>query len=423
MEKNKGILLQVNISEKSFKKFLNHSPPTSVFNDKLPETKNFNKVIHFFTPLLYSCENNTRNVLLFNYDTEKELFFCGYILSYYQENSISGFAEILNLLSQFKDIQTVDYAVITSTAPDVDHGYQIEKNKCIKISKTQIKSEITALLLDLFWSFRTKNDFPEPGVALKKKNYYFKPFTTAYKKYIELQQLIEKPHKISIATQENPYLLFDQFYSFNEKVFELHSFFKGKYTEVPDADPYTFKKTGNALTDKNYVFLRKLMHNGPVNMQTFFGPNTAWEYFIIPGIDGKTFTYVADRWDTLFWKDKNGVYYESTDKGYPYYEKIEIADVNSFEYLGFCFAKDKNHVFYKDKVIDIDLDNYTVNKNGFIFDSNNIYHYENKLELDALTFKVLKYESETNPFLGNFLLEDKNGTYTYDQSSGLEKLS
>ncbi len=418
MDKHTGILLQVHIGEKFFKKFLNSTRSIPVTGDK-----KFNKVIHFFTPFLYSCEKNSRNVFLFQYNTEKELFFCAYILSYYQENSISGFEEILNLLAKFKDTQSVDYAVVTSIAPDVVHGYQIEKNSCSKIPASKIKNETVTLLIDRFWSFRTKNDFPEPALALKKRNYFYKPFRSAYKEYQELQQLIEKPHRISIATPENPYLLFDQFYSFNEKVFELNSFSKGKFTEVPMADPYTFKKTGNAFTDKNHVFSSKLIHTSPVTMQTFLDPDITWEYFIVPGIDGKTFTYVADRWDTLFWKDKNGVYYESKDKGYPFYEKIETADLNTFVYLDFCFAKDKNHVFYKDKVIDIDIEKFTVNKNGFIFDSNNIYHYENKLELDPLTFKVLQYESDTNPFLGNFILEDKNGTYKYEQSSGLEKLT
>lgn len=97
--------------------------------------------------------------------------------------------------------------------------------------------------------------------------------------------------------------------------------------------------------------------------------------------------------------------------------KLEQADSKTFEYLDFCFGKDLNHIFYLDKVIPIDRNNFILDKNGFIYDDKNIVHFQHQILIDVKTFKVIEYQSSSNPFIGTFILEDKNGQYEYNRNS------
>src|SRR5690606_26991394 len=183
------------------------------------------------------------------------------------------------------------------------------------ISSNDLKRHSIDRLLDKFWSFKKQNDFPAPDKAFSLKNYFYKPFQTAYKKYVNHQEQIERPARILQASKENPFHLFDDFYTYDQKVFDVSS----NVVEVANADPNSFKKVANAFLDKNYVFARRLANNGaPVTLQKLAHPETCWEYAIIPGIDAETVTPIGDRWDTLYWKDKNWVYVEisATESGY-----------------------------------------------------------------------------------------------------------
>lgn len=421
MTEPKGIILEVSINEKALKKFLNHRLPTlPAGTTNISDPSDTNRVIDLFAHALYVCENTTKGIFLLNYKAAEGRLFCAYILKNYDSEAIAPFSDLLKVLSSYKDSEKPDYAIVTSIAPEVEVGYMISKDKLEKVSSNDLKRHIIDPLLDKFWSFMRKNDFPEPSRAFKIKDYYYKPFQNAFKKYVKHREEIERPAKILQASKENPFHLFDDFYTFDQKVFDISR----SVVEVVNADPYSFKKLGNAFLDKNYVFSRRLTNNGvPATVQNMLAPETNWEYIIIPGIDAQTFTFVRERWDTLYWKDKNYVYIETTETGYTSYRKVEIAEVNSFEYLNFCFGKDKNHVFYKDQIIAIDPQHFELNINGFIYDHKNIYHYQNKIELDPHTFKIISVECLQNPFMGTFILEDKNGRYEYEQSKGLIPLT
>src|SRR5690606_19761423 len=159
---------------------------------------------------------------------------------------------LLKVLSSYKDSEKPDYAIVTSIAPEVEVGYMISKDKLEKVSSNDLKRHIIDPLLDKFWSFMRKNDFPEPSRAFKIKDYYYKPFQNDFKKYVKHREEIERPAKILQASKENPFHLFDDFYTFDQKVFDISR----SVVEVVNADPYSFKKLGNAFLDKNYVFSR-----------------------------------------------------------------------------------------------------------------------------------------------------------------------
>lgn len=51
-----------------------------------------------------------------------------------------------------------------------------------------------------------------------------------------------------------------------------------------------------------------------------------------------------------------------------------------------------------------------------------VYYYSHPVALDGQTFKVLHYESTTNPFIGPFIVADKTGLYRYNNKAGTKVL-
>jgi len=225
------------------------------------------------------------------------------------------------------------------------------------------------------------------------------------------------------ATKDKPFQLFDNFYTYNGKVYHFFHHTKQRI-EVSNADPLTLKLVANILADKSFVFTQRFLGTFPPNDQkniSFPDLYNMYKYVIAEGVDGGSFAYIKNRLEAVYWKDKNAVYIHTRDKNNTYLKKVENADVDTFEYLNFCFGRDKKNIFFKDKIVDIDPENYTLNKSGFIFDNKNIFYYEVKIPLDAPTFKVISYESSINPFIGPFILEDENGKYEFNKEWKYDK--
>lgn len=404
-----GIFIEIDLDEKSVKKLL---------NQKFENAKFGNKLGYYFSELLFECNTNPANVFIFNYDKSSNKCFIAWLLNSFDASLMNPYNSILEIISSIKESHTTNYAMVASTYPEVHWAYEITNNNIKKINPGGLPENIKKDLSNKFWSFSSNNDFPEPKKALTKRNYYFKSFKNYYKKYLVFIEEQEKPKKIVLATKESPYNLFDKIYTFNNKVYEFRTY-TNQIIEIPSADPFTFRNVSGILADKNHVYLCQLTHNSPPNIHPKYGksannPNAIWEYKIIDYIDGESFDYVKEKWDTVYWKDKNNAFIYNRDT--KQLKKVNQADSTSFEYLDFCFAKDKNHVFFLDIIIPIDVNNYKLNKNGFIYDDNNIFHYENQITLNAPTFEVIKFESSANPFIGSFILKDKNGTYEYNRS-------
>lgn len=401
MAESIGIFIEINIDEKDVKRLLNH---------KFEEAQFGNKLGYYFSELLYNTQREAGNVFIFNYDKKLQKCFIAYLINHFNEKDLSLFPKIFEIMSGLKIPDTIDYGIVASTYPEVLWAYKIMGNKVEKISSEKTPENIVVHLSEKFWSFSTNNDFPEPQKALNERNYFYKNFKNYYTKYLGYIEEIEKPSKIAKATKENPYHLFNEFYTYDLKVYE-HKSYTRQIIELPKADPLTLRSVAGIIADKNHAYICRLAAGSPPNVvdhgkYTTNNPNSVWEWIIAEGVHGGSLTYVKEKWNTVYWKDKYAVFHSL--------KKVEDADVTSFVYLDFCFGKDKNHVFYLDKIIPIDVNNFILNKNGFIYDNENIFHYQHKIPLDAKSFKVLTYESEVNPFMGTFILEDKNGKYEYN---------
>ncbi len=402
-----GIFIEVDIDEKGVKKLLNH---------KFEEVDFGKKLGYYFSELLYSCDTNPSNVFIFNYNSKTNKCFIAWLLSRFDPSDIALFDAIMPIISSVKNSDTIDYAMVATTYPEVLVAYQITNEKVRKIAADKMPVSVAEHLSNKLWSFSDNNSFPEPKKALNKRNYHYKNFKNYYKKYLLHIEEVEKPGKISIATKDKPYHLFDKFYTYDNKVFQFRSY-TNQIIELPKADPLTLRNVSGMLVDKNFIFYDKLTSNSPpksVDRQN--NSKAIWEWAIAASVDGDSFNYVKEKWDTVYWKDKDAVFIIRDHVP----TKLKQVDSETFEYLDFCFGKDKTHVYYRDTIIPIDVNNFELNKSGFISDDKHIFHYEHQIQLDPDTFNVLHYKSDVNPFIGPFILEDKNGKYEYKRETELK---
>ncbi len=402
-----GIFIEFETTEANLKKLLSKPFEKALYGKKLG---------YYLCELLYQSTKEPASVFLFNYNDKTQTCYLAYMHRYIENQVLNSFMEILPIIADLKKPDTTNYAIVATTYPEVLDAYQLAQGKVTKFKKT-LQENLVKLLMDTFWSFSVNGSFPEPKKALNKRNYFYKNFKNYYKKFLSHIELIEKPSKIANATKENPYHLLDKLYTYDHKVFEFRTF-TNQIILLPDADPLTIRNVSGIYADKNNVYLSRLSPNSPPNINPRTGngnnPNAIWEYYTVPGIDGSTFNYVKEKWDTIYWKDRNSVFI--FDREARELQTIPNADSKTFEYLDFCYGRDKNQLFYLNKALPVDVNKYNLNKNGFIFDSQHVFHYQHKLRLDAMTFKVIEYESEVNSFLGTFLLEDKNGSYKYNRN-------
>ncbi len=410
-----GFFVEVTLEEESVKKLLNHA---------FEYTEPKKKLEYYLSKLLYEC-NTEDNVFIFHYEHKSKKCFIGWFLNHFVGEELNYFYKIFPILSTLQQTNTMGYATVASTC-DIFEIYKITAKDVEKLPLTEAHQKSISPIIEKLWTFtEADNTFARPDKALRKRNYFHKNFKNYYKKYLTYQDEIQKPKKIAQATRENPFHLFNRFYTYDKKVYDLgimYQFFQtlDKVVLVPHADPLTFRAEADMIADKNYVFAKYLAPNSPPKtIKNEFGsminnPDVIWEYKIVEGIDGASFTYLGNnKWEVVYYKDKNSVFIKGL-------KKVKDADITTFSYLDFCYGRDKNHIFYLDKIMPIDPHHYTLTKHGFIFDKKHVFHYERKLPLDGVSFEVLQYESETNPFKGKFVLGDKSGKYEYDSQAKKE---
>lgn len=399
-----GIFINVEIDEADLKRLL---------NQKFENTKFGNKLGYYFSELLYrSYMDESDSVFILHYDKRSQYCFIAFLVNYFSDTDISPFLKILQMISSFKKSDSSNYAIVASTFPDLFNAYLLKPNQVKEQSPNSFSKDIVKQIMDKFYSFSQDQHFLNPKIALNKRNYFYKNFKNYFKKYLALIEETEKPKKIAEATKEKPYYLFGDLYAYNNSVFYKNE--DKALIEIVEADPVSLREVGlYVIADKNHVFIRQPSSHSSLKNKTGIQEIT-WEYQIIKGIDGKSFKPLKYKHESTYWADKDAVYYRNKSGGF---ELIKVAqsDRKSFEELNFGYGKDKDHVFYRENIIPIEVKHFNLNKNGFIYDDKNIFHYQHKIPLEAKTFKLVEYESETNPFLGTFILQDKNGQYKYNR--------
>ena len=194
-----------------------------------------------------------------------------------------------------------------------------------------------------------------------------------------------------------------------------------KENRLSGIDPATFEEIDAAFTkDKNNVYYRNVPMKGidPKTFEPFVNythvkdKNGIHHFYqfnddlvvekveLSPEIDLKTLQSFENYAE--YSKDKNNVYYD--------FQKIEGADIKTFEPEGFFIGKDKKGVYYKThKINGIDVNSTEVLENEFYKDKNNIYYRNKKLE----NFKPENFEVISSSLVGQnedfyYFTEDEN---------------
>ena len=194
-----------------------------------------------------------------------------------------------------------------------------------------------------------------------------------------------------------------------------------KENRLSGIDPATFEEIDAAFTkDKNNVYYRNVPMKGidPKTFEPFVNythvkdKNGIYHFYqfnddlvvekveLSPEIDLKTLQSFENYAE--YSKDKNNVYYD--------FQKIEGADIKTFEPDGYSIGKDKKGVYYKThKINGIDVNSTEVLENEFYKDKNNIYYRNKKLE----NFKPENFEVISSSLVGQnedfyYFTEDEN---------------
>ena len=194
-----------------------------------------------------------------------------------------------------------------------------------------------------------------------------------------------------------------------------------KENRLSGIDPATFEEIDAAFTkDKNNIYYEDVPMKGidPKTFEPFVNythvkdKNGIHHFYLFnddlvvekvelsPEIDLKTLQSFENYAE--YSKDKNNVYYD--------FQKIEGADIKTFEPEGFFIGKDKKGVYYKThKINGIDVNSTEVLENEFYKDKNNIYYRNKKLE----NFKPENFEVISSSLVGQnedfyYFTEDEN---------------
>ena len=194
-----------------------------------------------------------------------------------------------------------------------------------------------------------------------------------------------------------------------------------KENRLSGIDPATFEEIDAAFTkDKNNVYYRNVPMKGidPKTFEPFVNythvkdKNGIHHFYqfnddlvvekveLSPEIDLKTLQSFENYAE--YSKDKNNVYYD--------FQKIEGADIKTFEPDGYSIGKDKTGAYYKThKINGIDVNSTEVLENEFYKDKNNIYYRNKKLE----NFKPENFEVISSSLVGQnedfyYFTEDEN---------------
>ena len=194
-----------------------------------------------------------------------------------------------------------------------------------------------------------------------------------------------------------------------------------KENRLSGIDPATFEEIDAAFTkDKNNIYYEDVPMKGidPKTFEPFVNythvkdKNGIYSFYLFnddlvvekvelsPEIDLKTLQSFENYAE--YSKDKNNVYYD--------FQKIEGADIKTFEPDGYSIGKDKKGVYYKThKINGIDVNSTEVLENEFYKDKNNIYYRNKKLE----NFKPENFEVISSSLVGQnedfyYFTEDEN---------------
>jgi len=160
--------------------------------------------------------------------------------------------------------------------------------------------------------------------------------------------------------------------------------------KLKDVSPKGFEiLKENYVKDSENVYKIEIEYIDPIPIFSNNKINT--KKISVDGLDVKTFRALENDKDVTsidYFVDKNNIYY-----AYENLEKIQGADKNSFEILGYYTAKDKNNVYYKGiKMENVDSASIKMFGNFIGKDKNRVFYItgnEDIKDADASSFEIM----------------------------------
>ncbi len=183
-------------------------------------------------------------------------------------------------------------------------------------------------------------------------------------------------------------------------------YYRGETFELPGVEMDSFEVLGNHYfrdADTVYYKDKKTLIN-PTTVEVFKSnlPNASLLCSLCPFARDKESLYFAGKFIPIdlvsfefleykYIRDKNGVYYQKFDhEDNITIEKIETADINTFQLLNAGYAKGKDAVYYYgEELTDADSDTFIVFSWSHGKDANAVYFQEHKISEDVDFFKLI----------------------------------
>lgn len=382
MSEPAGLFFECEITETN----LNH-----FFNTILKNSKAKRNVGYAFCEILESTKAED-DIFIINYNTKDNRLFIALVFNFFSRELLTPLWLNLKILAELLESKNESfYGVIASTFPEAYETVKLENGQVTFHPSDFIAADKVQYLADKFRTFEVNEQFPDAETSMQTKNYQCKAFKSEWKKFVKFRDEELLPKKIKAAKDKNPFLLCDDVYTANGAVFQKDNFTKRDII-FPNADPSTFRSVGRFYADQNYVWQRQLAQDSPPEsiLKGRFNvnnPEAIWEYVIVSGADGKTFKWLFDRHDTLYWADQNSVYaIKNINKGL----LLKLPDVKPSEFkdIGSAYGSDQKQIFYLTKSLPLNAKNIKTEE-FFIWDDQKVFFRDQELPLQGQSFRIL----------------------------------
>ncbi|HEY4200226.1 MAG TPA: hypothetical protein VGM83_06665 [Devosiaceae bacterium] len=324
------------------------------------------------------------DVVIVHHDPARNNLFLAWLLNHYSAEAMAPVWPLLDILGKCTGTSATATGVIASTLPEYFETVRIANGKVVREAYIPIADG----LVERFWSFASKGQFPDAATSMRRRDYQCKPFRHAWKTYLTWRNEEERPARIAAATAQNPHNLFGNIYCWDHLVVDRDSY-TGRDIVLPEADPLTLRMENGYFADKSHVWQRRLAKNSPssdVQRGTIRinNPAAIWEYQIVPDADGAQFTWLYDRWDTVFWTDASRIYSTGPDGLVPLHD----VDAGDFRSYGQCFGTDGQSVFWFANKLTLDAQKLRTD-GFFVWDDKKVFYCATELPLRGSGFRIL----------------------------------
>ena len=382
-----GVLVEAELGEAALKKLMSR---------KVPQDGDQVRVGHLLCDLLFNGDDNG-DILILHHDPATGRMFLAWVLNHYSVEAISPIWPVLDRLAEVMVPDATAQGVVVSTLGHPAERIGIDSGQITRRPAQTSDAALAQRLTERLWSFARKGQFADAAGSMRRQTVQCKPFRTAWTRYVAWQQEQARPARIAAATPDDPFWLYPDFATAGGEVWHWDGFRK-KRTVIQGADPVSFRKVGDVFADHRHVWVHRLAAGSPpASIPTGGGgtranPQAVWEYAPVPDVDGGSFTWLFDRWDTIFYRDATRVY-AMEDTGLVPLPGVSAA---AFRAFGQCFGTDGVQIWSGSHAIPLDP-RQTQHDGTFLWDGTRVFRGHRELPLNAAGFRVLLAVSLPGP--------------------------